>query len=175
MLKHLGPTVTNQNYVHEDKSRLKSGNAGYQSVQNVPSPMYKPKYWSIKISFNCFYMNMELVFHPKERTGPSADGVWEERIEGERKKEVTDGWTQLHDVMQLHNLYSSPSIITEGQLALTGQKRNACTVLVDKPEQTTLRPKRNSEDCLWYLVKTWPQTPTPEWQLCRRAYLKFQY
>jgi len=37
-LKHLGTTLTNQNTIQEEiKSRLKSGNACYHSVQNVLS------------------------------------------------------------------------------------------------------------------------------------------
>jgi hypothetical protein len=36
--KYLGTTLTNQNSIHEDiKSRLKSGNAYYHSVQNLLS------------------------------------------------------------------------------------------------------------------------------------------
>jgi len=34
--KYFGTTLTHQNSIHEDiKSRLKSGNAGYNSVQNL--------------------------------------------------------------------------------------------------------------------------------------------
>ena len=36
--KYLGTTLTNQNSIQEEiKSRLKSGNAGYHSVQNILS------------------------------------------------------------------------------------------------------------------------------------------
>jgi len=36
--KYLGNTLTNQNYIQEEiKTRLKSENAGYHSVQNLPS------------------------------------------------------------------------------------------------------------------------------------------
>jgi hypothetical protein len=40
-LKYLGTTLTNQNSIQEEmKSRLKSGNACYHSVQNLLSPMF---------------------------------------------------------------------------------------------------------------------------------------
>jgi len=42
--KYLGMTLTNQNYIQEEiKSRLKSGNACYHSVQNFCLPVCHPK------------------------------------------------------------------------------------------------------------------------------------
>jgi hypothetical protein len=55
---------------------------------------------------------------------------------------VTGGWRKLHNE-ELHNLYSSPSIIRmiksrrmrwAGHVALIGAKRNAYSILVGKPE-----------------------------------------
>jgi hypothetical protein len=53
-----------------------------------------------------------------------------------------EGWRKLHNV-ELHNLYSSPSIIImmksrrlrrAGHVARMGEKRNAYRILVRKPE-----------------------------------------
>jgi hypothetical protein len=57
---------------------------------------------------------------------------------------VTGGWRKLHNE-ELRNLYSSPSIIrmyksrkrSEGHVARMGNKRSACRILVEKPEETT--------------------------------------
>jgi hypothetical protein len=55
---------------------------------------------------------------------------------------VTEGWRKLHNE-ELHNLYSSPSIIRmikssrvrcAGRVVRMGEKRNAYTILVGKPE-----------------------------------------
>jgi len=49
-LKYLGKTLTNQNSIQEEiKSRLKSGNACYHSVQNLLSSGFLPKNIKIKI------------------------------------------------------------------------------------------------------------------------------
>ena len=48
--KYLGTTLTNQNSVQEElKRRLKSGNAGYHSVQNLWSSSLLSKNLKIKI------------------------------------------------------------------------------------------------------------------------------
>jgi hypothetical protein len=49
--KHFGTTLTNQNSIHEEinKSRLKSGNACYHSVQNLSSSIVLSKDMKIKI------------------------------------------------------------------------------------------------------------------------------
>jgi hypothetical protein len=62
-------------------------------------------------------------------------------IFGPKKDEVVGGWRKLHNE-ELHNLYSSPSIIIiiksrmkwAGHVARMGEKRNAYTILVGKPE-----------------------------------------
>jgi hypothetical protein len=48
--KYLGTSLTNQNYIHaEIKSRLKSGNACYHSVQNILSSSLLSKNLKLKI------------------------------------------------------------------------------------------------------------------------------
>jgi hypothetical protein len=64
------------------------------------------------------------------------------RIFGPRRDEVTGEWRKLHNE-ELHDIYSSPSIIRimklrrmrwAGQVARIGEKRNAYRLLVRKPE-----------------------------------------
>jgi hypothetical protein len=78
------------------------------------------------------------------------------RILGPKRDEVTGGWRKLHNE-ELHNLYSSASIIRlikersmrwAGHVARMGEKRNACRILVGKPERTRPlgRPRRRWVD-----------------------------
>jgi hypothetical protein len=64
------------------------------------------------------------------------------RLFGPERDEVTGGWRKLHNE-ELHNLYSSPSIIRmirsrrmrcSGHVEKMGAKRNANRILVRKPE-----------------------------------------
>jgi hypothetical protein len=64
------------------------------------------------------------------------------RIFRPKRDEVTGGWRKLHNE-ELHNLYSSSSIIRmiksrrmrlEWRVARMGEKRNAHTILVGKPD-----------------------------------------
>jgi hypothetical protein len=64
------------------------------------------------------------------------------RIFGPKRDEVTGGWRKLHNE-ELHNLYSSPSIIKmiksrrlrwAGHVARRGEKMNAYRILVGKPD-----------------------------------------
>jgi hypothetical protein len=65
------------------------------------------------------------------------------RMFGPKRDEMTGGWRQLHKE-ELHNLYSSPSIIRmiksrtnrwAGQVARMGETRNAYRILVRKTER----------------------------------------
>jgi hypothetical protein len=74
------------------------------------------------------------------------------RIFGPKRDRVTGGWRKLH-YKELHNLYSSPSIIRiikwkrmrwAGHVTRMGEKRNVYRLLVGKPEgkRPLGRPKR---------------------------------
>jgi hypothetical protein len=68
---------------------------------------------------------------------------------------VTGGWRKLHNE-ELHNLYSSPSIIRmiksrmrwTGHAAQMGERRNAYRILVGKPKERRLleKPRRRWVD-----------------------------
>jgi hypothetical protein len=74
----------------------------------------------------------------------------------DQRDEVTGGWRKLYNE-ELHNLYSSPSIIRmiksrrirwAGQVARMGERRNAYSILVGKPEgrRPLGRPRRRWVD-----------------------------
>jgi hypothetical protein len=78
------------------------------------------------------------------------------RILGPKRDEVTGEWRKLHN-QELHDLYSSPSIIRiiklwrmrwAGHVARIGEKRNAYRLLVGKPEgkRPLGRPRRRRGD-----------------------------
>jgi hypothetical protein len=76
------------------------------------------------------------------------------RIFGPKTDEVTGGWRKLHNE-ELHNFYSSPSIIRmlksrrmkwARHVARIWEKRNSCRILVGKPEGK--RPLRRPR-CKW--------------------------
>jgi hypothetical protein len=72
------------------------------------------------------------------------------RILGPKRDEVTGEWRKLHN-KELHNLYSSPSIIRiikswrmrwAGHVAQMGEKRNACRLLEKaRGKETTRKTK----------------------------------
>jgi hypothetical protein len=78
------------------------------------------------------------------------------RIFRPKRDGVTGGWRKLHN-KELHNLYSSPSIIRiikskrmrwAGHVARMGEKRNVYSLLVGKPEgkRPLGRPRRRWTD-----------------------------
>jgi hypothetical protein len=68
------------------------------------------------------------------------------RIFGPKRDEVTGGWRKLHNE-ELHNLYSSPSIIR----LIKSRRRNACRILVGKPEGK--RPLEDEDVRGWTILK----------------------
>jgi hypothetical protein len=78
------------------------------------------------------------------------------RIFGPKRDEVTGGWRKLRND-ELHNLYSSPSVIRmiksrrmrwAGHAVRMWKKRNAYRILVGKPEEERplVRPRRRWVD-----------------------------
>jgi hypothetical protein len=147
--KYLGMTVTNQNLIQEEiKRRLNSGNACYHSVQNLLSSQLLSKNLKIRIYstiilpvvlYGC--ETWSLTLREEHRMGVFENRVLR-KIFGPKRDEVTGEWKKLHN-KELHDLYSSPNIITiikarrmgwMGHVARMGEKRNAYRLLVGKPE-----------------------------------------
>jgi hypothetical protein len=103
--KYLRTTITNENLIQEKiKRRLNSGNACYHSVQNLLSTRLLPK--NVKILYGC--ETLSLTLREEHRLGVFENRVLR-RIFGSKRDEVPGDWRKLHK--ELHNLYSSPSII----------------------------------------------------------------
>jgi len=147
--KYLGTTLTNQNSIAEEiKSRLRSGNACYYSVQNLLSSRLLSKNVKIKIYktiilpvvlYGCETWLLTL---REERSLRVFENRVLRRIFGPRRDEVTGDWRRLHNE-KLNDLYSSPTIVQviksrrmrwAGHVALMGEERGAYRVLVGKPE-----------------------------------------
>jgi hypothetical protein len=114
--KHLGTTVTNQNLIQEElKRRLNSGNACYHSVQNLLSSRLLSKNVKVRIYKTII---LPVVLYGWETCSLTVREehklrVFENRalrIFGPKRDGVTGGWRKLYNE-ELHNLYSSPSII----------------------------------------------------------------
>jgi hypothetical protein len=115
--KYLGTTVTNQNLIQEEvKRRLNSGNACYHSVQNLLSSRLLSENVKVRIYKT---INLPVVLYRCETWSLTVREehkarVFENRvlrrIFGPKMDGVTGGWIMLYNE-ELHNLYSSPSII----------------------------------------------------------------
>jgi len=138
--KYLGTSLTNQNSLPEEiKSRLRSGNACYYSVQNLLSSTLLSKNFKIKIYttkilpvvlFGCETWSLTL---REERKLRVFENMVLRRIFGPRRDEVTGEWRRLHNE-KLNDMYSSPNIVRviksrrmrwAGHVAHMGEERGA--------------------------------------------------
>ena len=114
--KYLGTTSMNRNSIHEEiKSRLKSGNACYHSVQNLLSASLQSQNIKIKIDrsvilpfvlYGC--ETLSLTMREGRRLRVFENRVLR-RIFGPKWDEVTGEWRKLPNG-GLNDLYSSPHI-----------------------------------------------------------------
>jgi len=110
--KYLGTNLTNQNSIEEEiKSRLRPGNACYNSVQNLLSSRLLSKNLKIKIYrtiilpvvlYGCETWSLILREEMKLRV---SENMLLRRIFGPRRDEVTGEWRRLHNE-ELNDLYS---------------------------------------------------------------------
>jgi hypothetical protein len=161
--KYLGTTATNQNLIREEiKRRLNFGNGCYHSVQSLLSSRLLSKNQKIRIYkmiilpvvlYGCETWSLTL---REERILRVFENRALRKIFGPKMDEVTGEWRKLHN-KELHDLYSSPSIIRiinsrrmrwAGHVARMGEKRNAYRFLVRKPEgkRPLGRPRRRWVD-----------------------------
>jgi hypothetical protein len=112
--KYLGTTLTYQNPLHEEiKSRLKSRNACYHSVQNLLSSrllskniqMYRTVILPV-VLYGC--ETWSLTASEEQRLRVFENRV-QRRISGPKRDEVTGEWRRLHK--EIFHLCSSPNII----------------------------------------------------------------
>jgi len=161
--KYLGTTLSNQNSVAEEiKSRLRSGNACYHSVQNLLSSRLLSKNLKIKlyrtiilpaVLYGCETWSQTL---REEKRLRMFENMVLRRIFEPRRDEVTGEWKRLHNE-KLNDLYSSPNIVRviksrrmrwAGNVARIGEKRGVYRVMVWKPEgnRPSGRPRRRWVD-----------------------------
>jgi hypothetical protein len=146
--KYLGTTLLNQNDIHDEiKSRLNSGNACYHLFQNLLSPHLISKNLKIKIYktvilavvlYGCEIWSVTL--KEEHRLRVSENRVLRRIFGPKREKDVL--WRKLYND-ELHNMYSSPNIVTViksrrmrwvGCVAHMGEGRGVYRVLVGRPE-----------------------------------------
>jgi len=117
--KYLGTALINHNSTEEKiKSRLKSGNVCYLSLQNLLSSSLLSKNLKIKIYrtiilpgdlYGCETWSLTL---REERRLRVFENRVLRRIPGLKRDEITQKWRKLHNE-ELNDLYSSPNIVRE--------------------------------------------------------------
>jgi len=143
-MEYLGTTLTNQNSIQKEiKSRLKSGNACYYSVQNLLSSRLLSKNLKIKIYrtiilpfvlYGCETWSLTL---KEERRQRVFENRVLRRVFGSKRDEVTGEWRKLHNE-ELRDLYSLINIVRvvklrrmrwAGHVARMGEGRGVHRVL----------------------------------------------
>jgi len=114
--KYYGITLTYQNSIQEEsKSRLKSGNACYHSVESLLSSSLLSKNLKILIHRNII---LPVVLYGCATWSLTLREEWRlqvfenrmlRKVFGPKRDEVSGEWTQLHN--ELNDLYSSPNIM----------------------------------------------------------------
>jgi len=153
--KYSGTTFTNQNSIQEEiKSRLKSGNAGYHSVQNLLSSSLLSKNLKSKIYRTIILRAALYGFEARSLTlrEERRHRMFENRvlsIFGPKRYEITGEWRRLHNE-ELYYLYLWPNIICvftsrrirwAGHVRSMWERRGAYRVLAGKPERKRPRGK----------------------------------
>jgi hypothetical protein len=117
--EYLGTTLTDQNYMHEEiKSRLNSVNACCHSVQSLLSSRLLSRNLKVKIFKTvilpvvfCGCETWCLMLRQEYRLRVFENRVLR-RIFGPKGDQEAGEWRKLHSE-ELHNLYSSPSIVRQ--------------------------------------------------------------
>jgi hypothetical protein len=147
--KYFGATLTNRNAIHEEmKSRLKSGNACYHSVQKLLSSTLLSKNANVRvyrtIILPVFLYGCEtwsLTLREEQRLRVLENRVLR-RLFGPKRDEATGEWRRLHNE-ELNDLYLWPNIIRAikprrmkwvGHVARMGLRRGAYRNVVVRPE-----------------------------------------
>ena len=147
--KYLGTTLTNQNTIQEEiKSRLKSGNACYHSVQDLFSSSLLPKnlkievYRTIILTVILYGCETWLLTLREERRLRLYENRVLRRIIGPKRDEVTGEWRKLNNE-ELTELYPTSIVVRviksrrmrwTVHVARLGERRDVFRVLVRKHE-----------------------------------------